>query len=202
MEISLCNKILYCCDSLYDEMYKILFPYKNTFVFDNDNKYKDNAYVLNSKVHIFFERLFNINFNEIKRVLVNYAGNKIFNVAIYASSHYEVKKKIKEIVINYKNIHPKIRTNLPNFIEKVCFIDNYNNEIIDVKERIDESINYDDNIISFFDISLLVNIDANSIKSIRVIYNEDFEKMTKEFDFIEHKNRDISFLNSIYETYY
>jgi hypothetical protein len=202
MEMSSCDKIKYWCESLADKIYKIFFSYKNAFIFANNKIYEDSAYIMNSKIHIFFEKMFNCTFGGKKRVFISYSGNKIFNVTIHASSNYEVKQKIKEIVKNYKNIHPKIKTNLPNFIENIYFIGHDNNIIADVKEKIDDSIICDNNDITFVDIALISGVNSNNVKSIQIIYVEDFEKKTKEFNFNEYCDKDISILNLIYESYY
>jgi hypothetical protein len=213
MEFTLYDKMKYYTKYLYDTYYLKMFPYKSVFIYDDmenientkDTKdikeelrvnhyYKNNTQRLN---YISWGYDYSYNFEKKRKIIVDYSGNKEFNVAFFAESHNEINNIIKEILENESSVHKKIKTKFPNFIENIYFVKK-DGEEQEVTEIINNSIEYNNNTITFFDIASLSQIDTNNIETIKIVYVKMIKKLTKEFNFEEYKNKDISILNEIY----
>lgn len=193
-EITIFDKVKYYMNYLYDIFYLKMFPYKNVYVFDNNNNYSDDSYILN-----YIESVYNYNnnFNNNKKVLISYSGEKEFYVSLSASSYSDIRDKINTLIKNNTFIS-KIQIKLPNFIENIYFI-TWNDDKIDIKNIIDKCITFDDICcdITFNDIVLLLGETGCSMESIEVDYVRNFKKIKKELSFEENKNKDIQLLNVI-----
>lgn len=202
MDISCCDKIIYYWH--YFKHKNSSKKYKSIIVLNNDGKiFFDATEMFNSKV------LSQETFNEPKKVIFRCEDEKEFNVSFFAKSYVDIKNKIKIIIANFSSYSKKIKTVFPNFIENVYLIkDNENNNLnntseeeckIDIKNIIDECIEYEKNAITFFDIALLLGEKIESIKKLKIIYVKSFRKIEKEFNFTGYMNNDIEVLNLIYE---
>jgi hypothetical protein len=204
MDFSLYDKIKYYTKYLYDTYYLKLFPYKNVIIYNDnieancidncDYYYNDGTRRLN---YISWGYNYSLDFPDQRKIVVNYSGNKEFNTAFFVKSHGEINDKINNILKNDSLFHKKIQTKFPNFIENIYLI-NKNNDNIEVSEIINNSIEYEKNNITFFDIAFLAQTNPNNLKTIKVVYVKMIKKFTKEFDFTEYKDKDISVLNDIY----
>lgn len=208
MEVTCYEKISYYFNYL---IYKWnLKKYKSIIVLNDDKTYIDVAKMFNSK------NISSEEFPKSKKVIVSYIDEKEFNVSFDVSSYIEVKNKIKNIAKNFDNYSKKIKTVFPNFIENIYFVtkktsnsninpyekSQNNNLIVDEKEIkniLDECIDYESCEITFYDIALLSNEDPNLIDKIKVIYVKNFKKLEREISFDENKNERIEFINSIYK---
>jgi hypothetical protein len=203
MEVSCCDKISYFWHFL---KYKYNSKkYKSIIVMHKNNIYIDIApsfdyYLLNQEI-----------FQEPKKVLFRCDDEKVFNVSFSVISYPEIKIKIKSIIKDYSGYSKKIKVAFPNFIENIYLIkskkntnpdntDNTTEDIeFDIKNMVDECIDYEKNNITFYDIALLLGEKVATISKIKIIYVKMFKKTSKEFNFAEYMNNDISVLNSIYE---
>jgi hypothetical protein len=210
MEFSFYDKIKYYTKYLYDTYYLKMFPYKNVIIYNNtiettcinrcNNYYNNETRRLN---YISWGYDYSLDFPEKRKIVIDYSGNKEFNTTFFAESHEEINNIANEILKNNSTFHKKIQTKFPNFIENVYFI-KYNsnkdddNNNLEVTEIINNSIEYENNSITFNDIVSLVRENSNNIQTIRVVYVKMIKKFTKEFDFTEYKDKDIGILNEIY----
>jgi hypothetical protein len=213
MDFTLYDKAKYYTKYLYDTYYLKIFPYKNIIIYDDVEEescmnydYYNHTRRLN---YISWGYDYSYIFPQKRKIIIDYSGNKEFNTTFFAESHNEINEKINTILKNNSNnsiFNKKIKTKFPNFIENVFFITKNNDndkekkekEEIEVTEIINNSIEYENNDITFHDIAYLKNINVNNIESIKIVYVKMLKKLTKELNFTENKNKDISMLNEIY----
>jgi hypothetical protein len=193
MEVSCCEKIALYCSYLSNKYKK---KYKKVFIVEDDNKYTDITDKLNSYCES------NKYFGRPQKVIVNYTGEKEFNVSFKVQNYEDIKNLIDIILRNNSNYHPKIKTVFPNFIESIYFVKNNGGsnvpDSIDVKNFVDETLDFENNSITFLDIAFMLKINPREITSLKIVYVKDFKKSQKILNFSEYMNKDIEILNSIY----
>jgi hypothetical protein len=207
MEVSCCDKLSYFLHYL---KYRCSSKkYKSIIVIDKNNTFRDIAESFNYYLSE------NETFQEPKKILFRCEDERVFNVSFSARTYAEIKMKMKLIIKDYSNYSKKIKVAFPNFIENIYLIksnkneknDNKDNKTeentedveIDIKNMIDECIDYEKNNITFYDVALLLGEKVANISKIKIVYVKMFKKASKEFNFAEYMNNDISVLNSIYE---
>ena len=192
MDLTILEKATYYFNYLYDAYYLKLYPYKNIII-DNtpiDSDHKRLNYIC-------WGYKMSLNFSDSKRVVVNYAGDMKFNTVFYAHSHNEINRKVNKILENNLDNNKKIKYKFPNIIVNIAFISD-NDEAINILDLINNSIESENNIITFNDILLLCNTPQN-IKSVNVSFVKKMKTLKKEFNFTEHQHRDIGILNNIFD---
>lgn len=202
MELTCCEKLTYYWHYL---KYRCnLKRYKSVIIINNDKTSINIADMFNNK------SISDEKFNNPTKVIVNYVDEKEFIASFYSSSYKNIKQIIKKIAEDDSSYNKKLKTFFPNFIENIYFVikNNDNNHEptneneINIKNTINECLDYEKNNITFFDVALLVCDDIKKIDKIKVVYVKKFRKHRKEFNFSEYIDKDIEILNSIYEDEY
>lgn len=189
MELNSVDKISYIKNYIIDVIHSKILSYET--IVENDKKNRKFGFMMN---------LYNIGicnnsyFNE-KKIVLKYSGIRKFIVGFSASSYWNINNVVSNICENF-NYENKIQQQFPNFIENVYFIENNGNHV-DITNEINECINYNDNIITFKEIAELCN--AKNIFYVKIEYAKKFIKYTKNIDYHEYENKDVSILNNIFE---
>jgi hypothetical protein len=191
MDLSVIEKATYYFNYLYDTYYLKLYPYKNVII---DNSPSDVDHKRMNYINWGYKM--SLNFQESKRVVVNYSGDIKFNTVLYAHSHNEINRKVNKILEN--NLDKKIKCKFPNIIVHVVFL-LYTDESIDILNIINNSVECENNNITFNDILFLCNLSAQNIKSINVSFVKKMKTFKKEFNFEDYQYRDIGILNSVFD---
>ena len=188
MKITIGEKIMYFKNYVSDFLNSKFISYNE--IIEDGKKNKE----LKRMINFYSWKLCDeYDFNE-KKLVIKYNGVKKFIVGINAVSYYQIISIIYDICLN-NNYETKIKQQFPNFIENVYFI-TQNDELINILDILNECIEYNNNEITFNDISEICSI--NNPISIKIIYVQKFKKKEKNINFDDYKNTDISILNNVF----
>jgi hypothetical protein len=189
MNLNLIDKISYFKNYVIDVINSKIISYNK--IIENGRKNNNFRFMMN---------LYNIGicnnscFDE-KKVVLKYYGKRKFIIGLLTSSYWNINDVVSNICENF-NCENKIKPKFPNFIENVYLIDQEENNI-NIIDELNECIDYNNNMITFKEIAELH--DFKNISCVKIEYVKTFKKYTKNIEFIEYENKDVSILNNIFD---
>lgn len=196
MNIPFIDKITYYIKNQYHLYNTSYYPYKKVITDDwlNDRNNKNDSHIMNCIITGY--EIEEVNFPRKKKVTLYFAGDRIFNTILYVESHQEINDTVQKMTLNSKQYSKKIKNKFNDFLNHLYYV-KYDGTIIDVTKIINNCIQYENNIITFSDISYLHHEIPLDIRSIKIVYTKSMKKIEKEIDFARLKNEDIDILNNI-----